>query len=318
MTLGTYGVLDLMTGYQPAATLTAAARLGVFDARDTASLSYADLAAHLDTDPLATRALLDALVAHGLLILDGDLYSGTPDSRRLCRSGDLRLVAEKEAFFARVWLELEDSIRTGQPRLAPWTSRLVTDPTQARSFLEALVVLADTTGPDLTSVIPPGSRVVDLGGGLGSYAAPLAAAGRTVTLVDLPPVAAWAREELDDDIEVIGADLLSPSPAIGSGYDVALLSHVLHDLTDADCLTVLRLVPSVLRPGGRVVVFELPGDPPGAFGPTFDLMMTVETAGRARRLAELTSLLTAAGYVDVAASAQHARPHGVLVGSLPD
>ncbi|WP_244928060.1 methyltransferase [Nocardioides sp. W7] len=316
MGLGTYGVLDLMTGYQPAATLTAAARLGVFDALETSSLSDADVAALCRTEPLATRALLDSLVGLGLLARDGELYAGTEDSARLCVAGDLRLVAEKEAFLARVWLELEESVRTGEPRLDPWTSRLASNPAQARSFLEALVVLADTTGPDLTSVIPEGASVVDLGGGLGAYAAPLSTAGRSVTLVDLPPVAEWAREVLPSSVSVLPVDLLAPSApsSIGDGYDVALLSHLLHDLTDEDCLTVLSLARSVLRPGGRVVVFELPGDPPGSFGPLFDLMMRVETAGRARRTDELVDLMRLAGLSGVEVSPSHPRPHGVLTG----
>lgn len=317
MSLGTYGVLDLMTGYQPAAALTAAARLGVFDALAERPLSFADVAALCRTEPLATRALLDSLVGLELLARDGDRYAGTVDSARLCAVGDLRLVAEKEAFFARAWLELEESVRTGEPRLDPWTSRLVSDPVQARSFLDALVVLAASTGPDLTSVIPAGSRVLDLGGGLGSYAGPLAAAGRSVTLVDLPPVAGWAREMLGSSVTVLPLDLLSPgaAAALGDGYDVALLAHLLHDLTDQDCLSVLRLARGALRPGGRVVVFELPGDPPGSFGPLFDLMMRVETAGRARRMEELVGLLVDAGFGDVAEAPGHRRPHGIVVGT---
>jgi Dimerisation domain/O-methyltransferase domain len=330
--LGVFDVIDLMTGYQAAATLTAAARLGVFDLLADGPRLADEAATLLALDPLATRALLDSLVGLRLLTVDDDLYSVTPMSARLTHAGDLRLVAEKEAFFARAWLDLEESVRSGEPRLGPWASRLVSDPAQAREFLRALLVLADETGPDLARLVAPGMRVADLGGGLGAYAVRLAAAGASVTVADLPPVAQWCAEEVPRRVAALGlgaevaelvtvrpVDLLTDAavPALGTGYDVVLLSHLLHDLTDDDCLQVLRLAATIVAPGGRVVVFELPGDPPGAFGPMFDLMMEVETPGRARRLAELVELLEDAGLVGVAVDPSYSLPHGVVVGHPP-
>lgn len=329
MTLGLFDVIDQMTGYQTAATLTAAARLGVFDMLAGRALTWPEAAAELATDPNATRALLDALVGVELLDLDdGGHYRAAPIAVRLGADGDLRPVVEKEAFLARIWLDLADSIRSGRPQLEPWRHRLVSDPDQARHFLEALVVLARETGPDLPAMlgIGPGATVADLGGGLGSYAVPLATAGARVTLVDLPPVAAWASEvvaaaepDVRDRISVRGLDLLADGAAagVGEGYDVVLLSHLLHDLADDDARSVLAVACSVARPGSAVVVFELPGDPPGAFGPLFDLMMHVETPGAARRVAELITLMAEAGLVDVAEVPGSTRPHGVLRGQVP-
>uniref|UniRef100_UPI0025FFA01C methyltransferase n=1 Tax=uncultured Aeromicrobium sp. TaxID=337820 RepID=UPI0025FFA01C len=277
----------------------------------------------LGTDELATRALLDALTAMDLLTCDGQRYRATELGARLGHDGDLRLIAEKEAFFARHWLDLAESVRTGRPRLAPWAERLETDPEQARFFLRALVVLARETGPDLTGIagFGAGNRVVDLGGGLGAYSAQLAAAGAQVTLVDLPRVVAWAETELADlaprardRITLVPTDLFAASAVtdIGTGHDGVLISHLLHDLDDADSVAALRRAAELVRPGGTVVVFELPGDPAGTFGPLFDLMMRVETPGRARRLEELTDLMHRAGLTDVRVSDSHRLPHGVL------
>ncbi len=329
MTLGVLDVIGQMTGYQTPAMVTAAARLGVFDALAGRSLTWTEVADELGTDHLATRALLDALVAHRLVDVDDDgAYRATQVAARLRSGGDLRRIAEKEAFFARVWLDLADSVRSGRPQLDPWASRLASDPVQARQFLEALVVLARESGPDLAGLlgIEPGTRVADLGGGLGSYAVPLADAGAVVTLVDLAPVTIWAEDEiagLDTDvgerITVCDVDLLDDGAAarIGGGYDVVLLSHLLHDLTDDDARTVLAVARSIARPGGAVVLFELPGDPPGAFGPMFDLMMRVETPGAARRVEDLTALLGAADLVEVAEVDGSSRPHAVLRGRVP-
>ena len=340
MTLTVFDTIDVMTSYQHAATLTAGARCGVFDALADRALTWTETADELGTDPGATRALLDALVGLGLLERNSDgRYRAGPVAARLGTGGDLRLIVEKEAFLARQWSDLADSVRSGRPRMAPWRKRLATDPGQVREFLSALVVLAAETGPDLATLLAPdpgangftGSTVADLtvadlGGGLGAYAAPLAAAGASVTLVDLPPVVDWAREDLSRldastraRIDVREADLLAPGAAelIGHGFDVVLLSHLLHDLGDTDATAVLDLARRVARPGGSVVVFELPGDPPGAFGPLFDLMMRVETPGAARRVDELVAMLETAGLSDVTEVPGTGRPHLVLRGLAP-
>ena len=83
--------------------------------------------------------------------------------------------------------------------------------------------------------------------------------------------------------------------------------------TDADAARVLAGAREALRPGGVVVVVELPGDGPGSFGPLFDLMMQVETPGRARSVPELAAALTAAGMVDVQI-APYPRPVLVMTG----
>ena len=337
MTLTVFDAIDVMTSYQHAATLTAAARCGVFDVLADRPLTWAETARALGTDPSATRALLDALVGLGLLDADstdtGDApeatrYVAGPVAARLGAGGDLRLVVEKEAFLARQWLDLEGSVRSGRPQMAPWRERLDSDPAQVREFLAALVVLARETGPDLPGLLGAGAgtRVADLGGGLGAYAVPFAAAGADVTLVDLPSVIEWANEDLAAHdaairgrIECCAADLLAPDAVdrIGTGRDVVLLSHLLHDLDDTDAAAALGLACRLARPGGSVVVFELPGDPPGAFGPLFDLMMRVETPGAARRVDELVALLVAAGCRDVAEVPGTGRPHVVLRGTVP-
>ena len=110
---------------------------------------------------------------------------------------------------------------------------------------------------------------------------------------------------------------MDPVERIGTGFDLVVLSHLLHDLDDVDAAEVLDVAVRVAGPGGSVVVFELPGDPPGAFGPLFDLMMRVETPGAARRVDELVDLLAAAGCHDVAEVPGTGRPHVVLRGHVP-
>jgi hypothetical protein len=297
-----FQLMDLMTGYQQAAVIAAGVRLGVFNAlAETPPVSATVLATRLGTAPAPTAALLAALERLEL-VSSGDGHALTPAGTALCGRNGLALVSLKEAFFARVWNDLDATIRTGTPRLTSWAERLVTDPEQCRFFLRALRVIAEVTGPNLvtTPVFAPGRRLLDAGGGLGSYAVPLARAGALVTLAELPTVAAWAAEELAGvdtgagTVQILAEDIFA-APLV-TGFEAVLVSHVLHDLDDDDAVAFLRGARARVLPGSPLTVFELAGDSPGTIGPLFDLMMQVEGPGRARTAIELIELIERAGW----------------------
>lgn len=299
-------LLELVTGYQPAAAITTAHRLGVFSVLGRAPRSVGDLAAELAVDPPNLAALLEALVGIGLLDGDGPRYAATPyTAERLGPGGEMGLVVAKEAVFAGAWSRLDEVVTEGCPVMEPWRSHLDQNPEQARAFLDALDVLARIGGPPLHEIdeLAPGKRVLDVGGGLGNYARLLSEAGSHVTLVDYPLVAGWASEELEGTgVEVVGVDLFEhASCGVPPGsMDAALVSHLVHDLTEEQAVELLRRVRSAIAPGGHVVVNDFAGDSgPGAFGALFDIMMRVETGGAAHSRATLESMLAGAGFEEV-------------------
>ncbi|MDE0377075.1 MAG: methyltransferase [bacterium] len=296
-------LIDLITGYQPAAAITTAHRLGVFSVLGRVPRSAGDLAAELAVDASNLGALLEALVGIGLLRREGDRFAATPyTAERLGPGGEMGLVVAKEAVFAGAWSCLDEVVTAGRPVMEPWRSHLDRNPEQARAFLDALDVLARIGGPPLHELgeLAPGKRVLDVGGGLGSYARPLSEAGCHVTLVDYPLVAGWASEELEGTgVEVVGVDLFEhPSCGVLPGsMDAALVSHLIHDLAEDQAVELLRRVRSAIAPGGHVVVNDFAGDSgPGAFGALFDVMMRVETGGAAHSRKALESMLAGAGF----------------------
>lgn len=296
-------LLDLVTGYQHAAAITTAHRLGVFSALGRAPRSAGDLATELAADPSNLAALLEALVGIGLLESDGAGYAATTYTvERLGPGGEMGAVVAKEAVFARAWSRLDEVMIAGRPVMEPWLSQLDRNPEQARAFLYALDVLARIGGPPLHELdeLAPGKRVLDVGGGLGTYARLLSAAGSQVTLVDYPLVAGWASEELEGTgVEVVGVDLFEhPSCGVPPGsMDAALVSHLLHDVAEGQAVGLLRRVRAALAPGGHIVVNDFAGDSgPGAFGALFDVMMRVETGGAAHSSATMESMLAGVGF----------------------
>ena len=318
-----WDLMDLITGYQPAALISTAQRIGLFELLGHAPASAPDLAQRLSADRSNLAALLDALVSIGLVRRTAEGYSATRyTARRLGSNGEMALVVAKEAVFAEAWMHLDRVVLEGRPAMEPWRTLLEASPERARAFLEALDVLARIAGPPLHEIgdLVPGKRVLDVGGGLGTYARLLDEAGSTVTLVDLPRAAEWAAELLaQTGVSVVGVDLFEhPSCGVPAGsMDAALVSHLLHDLPREMAVDLLRRVRNALMQDGRVVINDFSADSgPGPFGALFDVMMRVETGGAAHSRATLEAILLEAGFTDVELSS-YEDPLTIYIGTKP-
>ncbi len=301
-----YELIDMVTGYQPAAAVAVGLELGVFDALSHGRATSLVLADSIGCEEGALHSLVEALAALGLVERDGSGYRNSSYvAERVAGGGPMASVIRKEAFFARAWQRLEEVVRTGEPAVIGWAERVSADPESAYQFLIALDALATATGPDLATLpeLAPHRTVGDLGGGLGTYSVQLANAGSTVVLVDLPPVVGWARRAAGDvpRLSMLATDVFShPSAGLEeSSFDAILVSHVLHDLSFDRAVDLLRRAKRALAPGGHLVVNDFAGDAgPGAFGPLFDVMMRVETGGAAYPLAGLKAMIEEAGFSD--------------------
>jgi SAM-dependent methyltransferase len=106
------------------------------------------------------------------------------------------------------------------------------------------------------------AKIVDVGGGAGAYAIPLASAGYEVHLIDPVPLhveqAAAASRTTGSALAGISAGDARDLPAADSSADAVLLLGPLYHLTSReDRLTALREARRVLRPGGTVVAKAL-------------------------------------------------------------
>lgn len=319
-----YELIDMVTGYQPAAAVTAGLESGLFDALEDGPATSGQLATSLGVDEGALHALLEALVALGMTERERDKYRNAGYvSERVAGGGPMTSVIRKEAHFSAAWQELTQVVKSGKPVMLFWADRVSSDPATARSFLDALDVLALATGPDLAGLpeLASDKAVVDVGGGLGAYAVQLANTGSKVTLVDIPEVIGWAREKVGHvpGVTLVAADVFA-HPSVGveaSSVDSVLISHMIHDLDQDRGVDLLRRARRALKPDGKLVVNDFAGDSgPGAFGPLFDLMMRVETGGAAYSLSDLKAMIEEAGFVHPR-RADFEEPLTVLVATNP-
>ena len=77
-----------------------------------------------------------------------------------------------------------------------------------------------------------------------------------------------------------------------------MLSHIIHDWNEEQCLTILGHCRKAIKPDGRLLIVEtvLPaGDTPHQ-GKVLDMVMLVVPGGQERTEAEYASLLGKAGF----------------------
>jgi demethylspheroidene O-methyltransferase len=152
-------------------------------------------------------------------------------------------------------------------------------------------------------------RLLDVGGGEGRFLCSVGARAPhlQLTLFDLPAVAERAKSRfatagLAQRAQAIGGNFLSdPLP---TGFDIVSLVRVIHDHDEQRALTILRAIHAALPPGGTLLLAEPMAGTPGAeaMGDAyFGFYLLAMGRGRARTAAQLSALLTQAGFSGIRA-----------------
>jgi cyclopropane fatty-acyl-phospholipid synthase-like methyltransferase len=109
--------------------------------------------------------------------------------------------------------------------------------------------------------LPPASRVLDIGGGTGSWSIALAQADASVagTVFELPEVAAVAEERLQtagfsSRISVVAGDLLTDD--LPHGHNGFLLANVAHYFTSETNQSIQLKIRAVAEPGARQLLAD--------------------------------------------------------------
>jgi len=148
------------------------------------------------------------------------------------------------------------------------------------------------------------SCLMDVGGGEGAFiaAAALKYPNLNFKLFDLPSVANRAQGRLAEAglskrVSVHGGSFRDS--ALPRGADLISLVRVLHDHDDPVAALILRAVYEALPPGGTLLIAEPMAGVPGAEqvgGAYFGFYLLAMGSGRARTIAEIATLLSAAGF----------------------
>jgi len=182
-----------------------------------------------------------------------------------------------------------------------WLAR---NPEQASLFSETMIGVhgAEPVAVAASYDFARCGMIIDVGGATGHLLTTILQqhAGTKGILYDLPHVvrdapALIAARGLTDRVSIAGGSFFDAVPGGGDAY---LLSHIIHDWSEDQCLTILGNCRRAMTAEARLLLIEmvLPDDNRFHPGQILDLMMLVGPGGRERTSAEYGQLLDKAGF----------------------
>src|SRR5262245_30741645 len=162
-------ILHIGSGFRAAKLLFVANEVGLFEHLAVGPAPLNDLTDRTGIDALRPGAVVDALVALGLLEREGETYrNGPPAAAFLSGQGetDLRPALRFwNRLSYRTWTEFEEVLRAVRPGTRPRTEE------EQRIFSEGVEALSASAAHALAGAydFSRHRRVLDLGGGTGSW-----------------------------------------------------------------------------------------------------------------------------------------------------
>jgi precorrin-6B methylase 2 len=225
----------------------------------------------LDLRERPADVMLTLLTAMGLLRNDRGIFSLTVMARE-------HLVASSPWFIGPYFASVKERpvcrdilavLRTGQP--SNWASlrdekqwaKAMEDEAFANSFTAAMDCRGVYLGPALAAKlqVQPYHRLLDIAGGSGVYACAivarhphLRAAVLEKTPVDVVTRRSLAARGFADRVEVLVGDMFAQ--ALPEGFDVHLISNVLHDWDEGRVRQLLAKSAAALPGGGMIIIHD--------------------------------------------------------------
>ncbi|QSQ12795.1 class I SAM-dependent methyltransferase [Myxococcus landrumensis] len=295
-------------GMMASRTLMAGVRLGVYQALADGAATSEALATRLKLSAEGTRSLMEALVACEAVERqrDGRYRLASRSKRWLDPRSPQYVGAFLEFNYAQWdwWTGLEGVVRSGE---AVDIHDFAPDDPRWRDYIHAMHQLARLAAPEVAGAIPlpRGARnLLDLGGAHGWYAAELCQRhrGLRATVLDLEGSARVGRDiiasaGLSHLVTHQAGDILTAD--LGGIHDGVLLFQVMHHLTPAQNVALLRRIRGALAPKGTLAVLEYLREDvqaPTSSAPLIGLHYFVTSGAAAYTPAEVEGFLDDAGY----------------------
>lgn len=307
-------LIQMVTGHWISKVIYAAAKLGLADQLAVGPRSAAELAGPTRTHAPALHRLMRTLASLGVLTeRDSQRFALTPlgEALKAGAPGSARasVLTLGSPVFVRAFEEIMHSLETGGTGFEkamgmPVFNYLGQHPEEASLFSETMVGFhgAEPSAVAAAYDFSVFKTVIDVGGATGNMLAAILTrhAGPRGVLFDLPHVVGDApallrQRGVEDRVTIEAGDFFKTVPAGGDAY---VLSHVIHDWSEEQCLTILGHCRKAMKPDGRLLIVEMvlpPGDTPHP-GKILDMVMLTVPGGQERTEAEYTPLLRKAGF----------------------
>jgi O-methyltransferase domain/Dimerisation domain len=307
-------LIQMVTGNWISRILYVAAKLELADRIGSGAKSAAELAPETGTHAPSLHRVMRTLAGLGVLTeRDSGKFALTPLGEALRKdapgSGWATVLTLGGPLFWRAWEDILYSVETGKTAFEkvhgmPAFDYLAKHPDEASLFSETMVGLHGPETPAVAAAYDFSRfrTVADVGGATGNMLAAILSRypGVRGVLFDLPHVVRDAPALLKshgvaDRVTIEAGSFFETVP---SGADAYVLSHVIHDWSEEQCLDILGHCRRAIGPQGRLLIVEMVLPPGDAFHPgkLLDITMLVMPGGQERTPDEYAALLAKAGF----------------------
>lgn len=257
---------ETLNGYQRTECLKAAIELEVFTAIGEGAVTASAIAGQCRASERGVRSLCDFLTVLGFLTKDDGAYELTTDSATFLDRRSPAYIGGAIGFLTTPMLRdafahTAEAVRKGGTAL-PQQGSITPGNSVWVEFARSMAPMTVMPAERIAKFVGAGAwNVLDIAAGHGTYGITIARhnPGARITAVDWPSVLQVAQE----NAERAGvADRFAKIPGsafeveLGNGYDLALLTNLLHHFSARTCETLLRRIHAALKPGGRVATLE--------------------------------------------------------------
>lgn len=305
-------LLDLMSGYQAACVIGAAAELDLYTPIADQALTAEALAARLEADLRGITILLDGLAALGVLDKTDGRYRVVPalrDALRSDRAGHMLPGLWQRMNVLRAWSSLAWTAKAGFP--APKPASIRGPAADLAAFVASMHTYSAPVADDLIARLgpPPFTHLLDVGGASGTWTLAFLRArpGTRATIFDFPHAIPQARQRMEaegfaDRVDFAAGDF--DHDELPTGADLAWVSAIVHQNDRPANRGLFAKVHRALAPGGTLAIRDIVMDPDRTrplAGALFAVNMLANTQkGTTFTFEELAEDLRLAGFVDPA------------------
>ena len=292
------------------------ASLGIADLLKDGARSVEDLAQASGAKPIPLYRFLRALASVGVFTEVTPYHFGLTEMAYYLRSdvpNSLRYISMmlSDQWHWNAWGDVMHVVKTGQPAMQHLyqidnTFEFLSKNAESGDiFNTAMVGWAETVHTacvdayDFSGI----QTIVDIAGGYGTLIAAILNANPSMQgiLFDQPHVVAKANDLLEsrgvsDRCKTLGGNFFESVP---SGGDTYIMSHIVHDWGDHECIQFLRNIRQVIPAHGKLLIVDqvVPSGNTPHFSKLMDIcMMIMYVAGKERTEEEFRNLFEAAGF----------------------
>lgn len=265
-------LMEILGGFERSAVVLGAAQLDLFSPLGNGPTTAAAVAAQTGLPVRGVERVLNACVALGFVVKDGERYRNSPLADAFLvkgRPGYVGNLIKQTADRYVAWGKLPEGVKNDKPMLPLTGAELFNaSPEVLDNYVHGLFELGKGLAQRIGSLVDLSScrSLLDVAGGSGVYSIIFCRQFPQLkaTVFDLPPILqrtrqVIAREGMADRVSVREGNYFTDD--FGSGLDALLLSNMLQTEGRQTGRMVLKKAFAALNPGGKIVVHGIMPNP---------------------------------------------------------